>query len=107
MDHFNGFQRLHYNSAMTGLLPFTRMADPKNTSFSGCIAHVLNFNPQVAVIYSLGNPRSYLRRLPAVATSPRYLPRGESSVTTGLMTSIPVHSGLSVQAGVRNLLGCS
>jgi iron complex outermembrane receptor protein len=53
-DHFNGLQGQQYNSAMTGLLPFTCVADPKNTLFSGCTAHVWNFNPQVAVSYSLG-----------------------------------------------------
>ena len=53
-DHFDGLQGQQYNSAMTGLLPFTCVADPKNTLFSGCTAHVWNFNPQVALSYSLG-----------------------------------------------------
>ncbi len=40
-----------YNSAMTMLEPFTCTASPQNTSFSGCTAHVWNYNPQAAVDY--------------------------------------------------------
>jgi iron complex outermembrane receptor protein len=53
-DHFNGLQGQQYNAAMTGLLPFTCLASPANTSFSGCTAHVWNYNPQASVSYSLG-----------------------------------------------------
>jgi len=35
-DHFNGIQGQSYNTALTGLLPFTCLASPANTSFSGC-----------------------------------------------------------------------
>ncbi len=52
-DHFDGLQGQAYNSAMTGLAPFTCIASPANTSFSGCTAHVWNFNPQAAVSYNV------------------------------------------------------
>ncbi len=53
-DHFDGLQGQQYNAAMTGLLPFTCLTSPENASFSGCTAHVWNFNPQVAVSYRVG-----------------------------------------------------
>jgi iron complex outermembrane recepter protein len=53
-DHFDGLQGQAYNSAMTALLPFTCIASPTNTSFSGCTAHVWNYNPQVSANYSMG-----------------------------------------------------
>jgi iron complex outermembrane receptor protein len=53
-DHFDGLQGQQYNGAMTALLPFTCLASPQNTSFSGCTAHVWNFNPQVAISYRIG-----------------------------------------------------
>jgi len=52
-DHFDGLQGQSYNSAMTGLVPFTCIASPHNTSFSGCTAHVWNYNPQAAVSYAV------------------------------------------------------
>ena len=58
-DHFDGLQGQQYNSAMTGLLPFTCLASPQNTSFSGCTAHVWNFNPQVAVSYRVGESGNF------------------------------------------------
>jgi len=51
-DHFDGLQGQAYNSALTALLPFTCIASPSNTSFSGCTAHVWNYNPQAAVSYA-------------------------------------------------------
>jgi iron complex outermembrane receptor protein len=58
-DHFDGLQGQQYNAAMTGLLPFTCLASPQNTSFSGCTAHVWNFNPQVAVAYRVGESGNF------------------------------------------------
>ena len=52
-DHFDGLQGQSYNAAMTALLPFTCVASPNNTSFSGCTAHVWNYNPQTAVSYAV------------------------------------------------------
>ncbi len=52
--HFDGLQGQAYNAALTGLVPFTCIASPANTSFSGCTAHVWNFNPQAAVSYTVG-----------------------------------------------------
>lgn len=54
-DHFNGLQGQAYNSSQTGLLPFTCIASPHNTSFSGCTAHVWNFNPQASLSYTVGS----------------------------------------------------
>jgi iron complex outermembrane receptor protein len=53
-DHFNGLQGQAYNRAFTGLLPFTCVAAPTNTSFAGCTAHVWNFNPQASLSYAVG-----------------------------------------------------
>ncbi|MDP9055692.1 MAG: TonB-dependent receptor [Acidobacteriota bacterium] len=53
-DHFDGLQGQAYNAAMTALLPFICVASPANTSFSGCTAHVWNYNPQASVAYSTG-----------------------------------------------------
>ena len=58
-DHFDGFQGQQYNAAMTGLLPFTCIASPQNTSFSGCTAHVWNYNPQAAASYRVGESGSF------------------------------------------------
>jgi iron complex outermembrane receptor protein len=52
-DHFDGTQGQAYNSPMTGLVPFTCIASPQNTSFSGCTAHVWNYNPQAAASYKV------------------------------------------------------
>jgi iron complex outermembrane receptor protein len=52
-DHFDGIQGQAYNTAMTALLPFTCIASPTNTSFSGCTAHVWNYNPQVSLAYNV------------------------------------------------------
>jgi iron complex outermembrane receptor protein len=53
-DHLDGLQGESYNSALTGLVPFTCLASPSNTSFAGCTAHVWNFNPQASASYALG-----------------------------------------------------
>jgi iron complex outermembrane receptor protein len=59
-DHFNGLQGQAYNAASTGLVPFTCIASPQNTSFAGCTAHVWNFNPQGSIAYTLGNGNLFL-----------------------------------------------
>lgn len=53
-DHFDGLQGQAYNAAQTGLVPFTCIASPDNTSFSGCTAHVWNTNPQASASYTTG-----------------------------------------------------
>lgn len=58
-DHFDGLQGQQYNAAMTSLLPFSCLASPQNTSFSGCTAHVWNFNPQVAASYRVGESGNF------------------------------------------------
>ncbi len=58
-DHFDGLQGQAYTCAMTGLCTaFTCVASPSNTSFSGCTAHVWNYNPQAAVSYTVGKSGS-------------------------------------------------
>ena len=52
-DHLNGLQGQSYNSALTGLVPFTCLSSPQNASFTGCTAHVWNFNPQVSASYAV------------------------------------------------------
>ncbi len=52
-DHFDGLQGQSYNAATTGLVPFTCIGSPTNTSFSGCTAHVWNYNPQAAASYKV------------------------------------------------------
>ena len=59
-DHFDGLQGQAYNSASTGLVPFTCVASPKNTSFAGCTAHVWNFNPQASLAYTLASNTFFL-----------------------------------------------
>ena len=59
-DHFNGLQGQAYNSASTGLVPFTCVASPGNTSFAGCTAHVWNFNPQASIAYTVGQGNLFL-----------------------------------------------
>ena len=38
------------------------------------------------------------------ASSPLYLPHSESHATTDLVLSMPIRTGMSMQAGVKNLL---
>ncbi len=52
-DHLNGVQAQSYNAALTGLVAFTCISSPQNTSFSGCTAHVWNFNPQASASYAV------------------------------------------------------
>jgi len=40
---------------MTALLPFTCIAAPANTSFSGCTLHTWNFDPQASASYAVGS----------------------------------------------------
>lgn len=54
-DHLNGLQAQAYNTAGTALTPVTCTADPKNTSFTRCTAHVWTYNPQVSVSYALSD----------------------------------------------------
>ena len=76
-DHFDGLQGQSYNSAMTALVPFTCLASPNNTSFSGCTAHVWNYNPQA----------QSLMRSPIRATCSLPWPTG--AVSRCSRTSIP------------------
>jgi iron complex outermembrane recepter protein len=52
-DHLKGLQAQAFNSTLTGVQPVTCVASPDNTSFSGCTAHVWNYNPQASISYTL------------------------------------------------------
>jgi iron complex outermembrane recepter protein len=52
-DHLKGLFVSGYNSDNTQLIPLTCPAEPGNTSFSGCAAHVWTYNPQVSASYNL------------------------------------------------------
>jgi iron complex outermembrane receptor protein len=52
-DHLIGVQAQSYNAALTGLVAFTCISSPHNTTFSGCTAHVWNFNPQASASYAV------------------------------------------------------
>lgn len=53
-DHLNGLQAQSYNTALTGLVPFTCLSSPDNTSFKGCTPHAWNYNPQASLSYAIG-----------------------------------------------------
>jgi iron complex outermembrane recepter protein len=52
-DHLKGLFISGYNSTSTQSIPLTCLADPANTSFSGCGAHVWTYNPQLSASYNL------------------------------------------------------
>jgi iron complex outermembrane receptor protein len=58
-DHFDGLQGQQYNAAETALLPFTCIASPSNTSYSGCTAHVWSYNPQASISYAATKTGSF------------------------------------------------
>ncbi len=59
-DHFNGLQAQTYNNTSTGLVPFTCISSPRNSSFAGCTAHLWNFNPQAALSYAVAQGNFFL-----------------------------------------------
>jgi iron complex outermembrane receptor protein len=52
-DHLNGLQAQAFSSALTSVQPVLCVSFPNNTSFSGCTAHVWNYNPQASLSYAL------------------------------------------------------
>jgi iron complex outermembrane recepter protein len=52
-DYNKGLEIQKLNKSETALIPVTCKAEPNNTSFSGCTAHVWNYNPQGSLSYSL------------------------------------------------------
>jgi iron complex outermembrane receptor protein len=52
-DYLKGLQAQQFNSSQTGLIPLTCISEPNNASFSGCTAHVWNYNPQASLSYYL------------------------------------------------------
>ncbi len=62
-DHLNGMRAETYNSynqptsgtyANILLLPYQCSAEPSNTSYAGCTAHIWNLNPQASASYAVG-----------------------------------------------------
>jgi len=52
-DYLKGLQIQKLNSANTALIPMKCEAEPNNTSFGGCTAHIWNYNPQASFSYIL------------------------------------------------------
>ena len=52
-DYLDGKQAQKLNRTETAPVPITCASDPTNTSFSGCMAHVWNVNPQASLSYLL------------------------------------------------------
>jgi iron complex outermembrane receptor protein len=51
-DYLKGLQVQQRTNDEKGFLPITCPSDPNNTSFSGCTAHVWNYNPQASLSFS-------------------------------------------------------
>jgi iron complex outermembrane receptor protein len=110
-DHFDGLQGQSYNAALTGLVPFTCLASPANTSFSGCTAHVWNFNPQASISYALGQSGRLFMTFADRGRFPMLKDIYSSSLGAGLPNPDlkPEHSrnwnaGYSRQLGARTLV---
>ncbi len=52
-DYMRGLQIQKFNSSNNGLISVKCKADPTNTSFEGCTAHVWNYNPQASLSYTI------------------------------------------------------
>ena len=105
-DHFDGLQGQAYNSAMTGLAPFTCIASPANTSFSGCTAHVWNFNPQFAISYAVSQSGSLFMTFADRGRFPMLKDIYSASLGAGLPNPnlLPEHS-LNWNLGYRQVIG--
>jgi iron complex outermembrane receptor protein len=105
-DHFDGLQGQLYNSAQTGLLPFTCIASPDNTSFSGCTAHVWNYNPQAAVSYATGKSGNLFATFADRGRFPMLKDIYSASLGAGLPNPnlLPEHS-LNWNLGYRQVIG--
>ncbi len=105
-DHFDGLQGQQYNSAMTGLLPFTCIASPANTSFSGCTAHAWNYNPQAAVSYKVTESGSFFATFADRGRFPMLKDIYSASLGAGLPNPnlLPEHS-LNWNVGFRQVIG--
>ncbi len=105
-DHFDGLQGQQYNSAMTVLLPFTCVAAPQNTSFSGCTAHVWNYNPQAAVSYKVSGSGTFFATIADRGRFPMLKDIYSASLGAGLPNPNlkPEHSR-NWNAGYSQLLG--
>jgi len=105
-DRFDGLQGQAYNSAMTALLPFTCIASPTNTAFSGCTAHVWNFNPQFAVSYAVSQSGSLFVTFADRGRFPMLKDIYSASLGAGLPNPnlLPEHS-LNWNLGYRQAIG--
>ena len=105
-DHFDGLQGQAYNSAMTGLVPFTCIAQPTNTSFSGCTAHVWNYNPQASASYKVRESGNFFLTFSDRARFPMLKDIYSASLGAGLPNPnlLPEHS-FNWNAGYSQLIG--
>jgi iron complex outermembrane receptor protein len=105
-DHFDGLQGQAYNTAMTGLVPFTCVASPTNTSFPGCTAHVWNFNPQTAVSYKVIESGTLFMTFADRGRFPMLKDIYSASLGAGLPNPnlLPEHS-LNWNLGYRQVIG--
>jgi iron complex outermembrane receptor protein len=105
-DHFDGQQGQAYNAAMTALVPFTCIASPTNTSFSGCTAHVWNYNPQAAVSYAVAKSGSFFTTFADRARFPMLKDIYSAGLGAGLPNPnlLPEHS-FNWNVGYRQLIG--
>jgi iron complex outermembrane receptor protein len=105
-DHFDGLQGQAYNSAMTGLVPFTCIAMPTNTAFSGCTAHVWNYNPQASASYKVTESGHFFVTFADRGRFPMLKDIYSASLGAGLPNPnlLPEHS-FNWNAGYSQLIG--
>jgi iron complex outermembrane recepter protein len=91
---------------MTALAPFTCIASPANTSFSGCTAHVWNFNPQFAISYAVSQSSSLFMTFADRGRFPMLKDIYSAGLGAGLPNPnlLPEHS-LNWNAGYRQAIG--
>ena len=105
-DHFDGLQGQQYNAAMTALLSFTCAASPQNSSFSGCTAHVWNYNPQFTVNYDIGKSGSLFLTFADRGRFPMLKDIYSASLGAGLPNpNLQPEHNRSWNAGYRHLFG--
>lgn len=93
-DHFDGLQGESYNAAGTGLVPFTCLASPHNTSVAGCTLHAWNYNPQAALSYAVSHSGNLFATFADRGRFPMLKDVYSSSMGSGLPNTnlLPEHS---------------
>ncbi|MFB3778346.1 MAG: TonB-dependent receptor plug domain-containing protein [Bryobacteraceae bacterium] len=113
-DHMKGLRIQKLNVAETALVPVTCAADPGNTSFSGCTAHVWSYNPQASVSYDLTTlgslfltvadrsrfpllKESYSYKLGTGIPNPDLKPEHNTSINAGYSHVLPARTLVQVE----------